>query len=83
MAHTISSKGLLLMFIIYFVFCITSDANHVMHNGDSKQLLVRKLGLKMSDFEYYERKLVGMKPKRAAPAGPDKQHHSIKSPPMQ
>ena len=83
MASTISSKGMLLMFIIYFVFCITSDANHVMDNGDSKQLFLRKLGLKMSDFQYYERKSLGMNSKRAAPGGPDRQHHSIKSPPMQ
>ncbi|GKC55198.1 CLAVATA3/ESR (CLE)-related protein 6 [Tanacetum coccineum] len=77
MASFISSKGLLLMFIIYFVFCITSNANHVVRDGDSKQLLLRKLGLKMSDFEYYEKKALGMNPRRVAPGGPDDQHHSV------
>ncbi|KAL8268686.1 hypothetical protein R6Q59_002484 [Mikania micrantha] len=80
MANSIRSKGLLLISIIFFVFCITSNANEVMHNDYSSQLLLRKLGLKVSDLEYYKRRSLGADPARVAPGGPDGQHHFAESP---
>lgn len=75
MAVTMRSKGLLFIFIIFFVFFITSDANQVVQNNASNQLLLRKLGMKVSDLEYYKRRSLGVIPGRLAPGGPDGQHH--------
>ncbi|GKD50511.1 proline-rich protein 2-like protein [Tanacetum coccineum] len=79
MANTFSSKGLFLI-IIFLVFCITSNASQAMRNGDSSQLLLRKLGMKVSDLEYYKRRSLDANPGRVAPGGPDGQHHYAASP---
>ncbi|KAK9051284.1 hypothetical protein SSX86_027911 [Deinandra increscens subsp. villosa] len=61
--------------------CITSDANlQAMHNGHSEQLLLRKLGFKVSDLEYYKRRSLGVIPGRVVPGGPDDHHHFAQSP---
>ncbi|GKA15815.1 hypothetical protein Tco_0695562 [Tanacetum coccineum] len=67
MAGTITSNRLLLIFVFALVFCITSDANQVVRNGDSKQLSLRKLG--------YQRYSFDMHPVRLVPGGPDCQHN--------
>ncbi|KAJ0837462.1 hypothetical protein HanRHA438_Chr16g0778441 [Helianthus annuus] len=80
MAKSVRSKVLLLICIIFFFLCVTSNANEAMHNDNSSQLLIRKLGLKVSDLEYYKRRSLGANPDRVAPGGPDGQHHFANSP---
>ncbi|KAI3796386.1 hypothetical protein L1987_39056 [Smallanthus sonchifolius] len=71
MANIVTSNGLLLISVIFFVFCFTSNAYGQAMNSDySSQLLVRKLGLKVSDLEYYKRRSVGVNPSRLVPGGP-------------
>ncbi|KAI3796389.1 hypothetical protein L1987_39059 [Smallanthus sonchifolius] len=70
-ANIVTSNGLLLISVIFFVFCFTSNAYGQAMNSDySSQLLVRKLGLKVSDLEYYKRRSVGVNPSRLVPGGP-------------
>ncbi|GJW52249.1 proline-rich protein 2-like protein [Tanacetum coccineum] len=60
---------------------ITSNASdQAMQNDDSSQLLLRKLGMKVSDLEYYKRRSLDANPRRVAPGGPDGQHHYAASP---
>ncbi|GJX68929.1 proline-rich protein 2-like protein [Tanacetum coccineum] len=80
MANTFSSKGLFLIIIIFLVFSITSNASQAIQNDDSSQLLLRKLGMKVSDLEYYKRRSLDANPGRVAPGGPDGQHHFASSP---
>ncbi|KAL7607540.1 hypothetical protein Lser_V15G15497 [Lactuca serriola] len=80
MANSIISKVLLVIFIIFVVFCATSYANQEVQTGNSSQLLLRKLGLKVSDLEYYKRRSLEANPKRLAPGGPDGQHHFSEAP---
>ena len=51
-----------------------------MQSSDSSRLLMRKLGLKESDLEYYKRRSLDANPGRVAPGGPDSQHHFASSP---
>lgn len=80
MAIVVRSKRLLIISIIVFLMCITSYANEAMPNDNSSQLLLRKLGLKVSDLEYYKRRSLGANTDRVAPGGPDGQHHFAASP---
>nr|GEU44613.1 hypothetical protein [Tanacetum cinerariifolium] len=81
MANTFSSKGLFLIIIIFLIFSITSNASdQAMQNDYSSQLLLRKLGMKVSDLEYYKRRSLDVNPGRVAPGGPDGQHHFASSP---
>ncbi|KAL4586357.1 hypothetical protein LXL04_010993 [Taraxacum kok-saghyz] len=79
MANTIRSKALLIIFIMFVFLCASSYANQEAQNGDSSQLFLRKLGLKVSDLEYYKRRSL-VNPGRVAPGGPDGQHHFSQAP---
>ncbi|KAI3719742.1 hypothetical protein L6452_20646 [Arctium lappa] len=57
-------RGLLLVFIIFFVFCVNSNATQAVQNGDPSQLLLRKLGFKVSELEYYKRRSLNVNPGR-------------------
>ncbi|KAL8268684.1 hypothetical protein R6Q59_002482 [Mikania micrantha] len=81
MENTVGSKGWLLIFLIFFVFCVNSDANQAIQNGSSSQLLLRKLGMKVSDLEYYKREAFDVNPSRKVPGGPSSEgNHFVKSP---
>ncbi|KAI3796392.1 hypothetical protein L1987_39062 [Smallanthus sonchifolius] len=71
MANIVTSNGLLLISVIFFLFYFTSNAyGNAMNSDYSSQLLLRKVGLKVSELKYYKRRSVGVNPSRLVPGGP-------------
>ena len=78
MASKVGSKVLLLIFLVFFATFYTNQAAQTSH---SNQLLLRKLGWKLSDLEHYKERSHGANIQlRAAPAGPDDIHHFANAP---